>query len=335
MRTAVSVAALLLATWPAWAQTKQAPPAPAPAQPAARASQSQPAAPRQAVEVVARVGDSEVTADDVRAAVAQLDARQQAAVIRDPALLNQAVRGILANRLVLKEALTKKWDQRESVMAQLARLRERLLVESYLDMVSAPPENYPNDAEIKAVYESNLGAFLVPRRFRVAQIFVALAKDADKAAEDAARKKLDDAQKRIKQPNADFAAIARATSDDAASVQRDGEVGWIAEPDLRSEVRNQIIGLQKSGISDTIKLEDGWHIFKLLDTEASQTRPLADVKESLAQRMRAERAEGNRRSYLVELLRQTPPAVNELAIAKLFDTKDAAKADGAKSESAK
>ena len=75
-------------------------------------------------EVVARVGGSDVTAEELRAAIAVARARQQAAVARDPALLSQTVRAILANRLVLKEALSKKWDQQPAVVAQLARARK-------------------------------------------------------------------------------------------------------------------------------------------------------------------------------------------------------------------
>ena len=66
-------------------------------------------------EVIARVGGNDVTAEELRAAVASLDARSQAAVTRDPALLSQTVRALLANRLVLKEALSKKWDQQPAI----------------------------------------------------------------------------------------------------------------------------------------------------------------------------------------------------------------------------
>ena len=115
-------------------------------------------------EVIAQVGGSDVTAEELRAAVASLDARSQAAVARDPALLGQTVRAILANRLVLKEALSKKWDQQPAIVAQLARARENVIIESYLNSVSAPPENYPSEADIKSVYDANAGALLVPRR---------------------------------------------------------------------------------------------------------------------------------------------------------------------------
>ncbi len=302
---------------------RAAPPAATPA-PQAQSAPSAPApdtATLKGGEVVARVGGSDVTAEELRAAVALLDARSQAAMARDPALLSQTVRAILANRLVLKEALAKKWDQQPAVLAQIARARENLITESYLQSVTTPPESYPSDADIKSVYEANASAFLVPRRFKLAQIVVTVSKDADKTAEDAARKKLDEVLKKVKQPGADFAALARASSDDAASAERDGELGWLGEPDLRAEIRSQVSGLPKAGITEPIRLDDGWHILKLLDTEASRTRPLAEVRDSLVQRIRAERTEANRRAYVTELLKQAPPVVNEIALSKLFDGK--------------
>ena len=316
------------------AQTKTSPQATPRAAAPQPASSPQPAAtPRPATaaaedgsavkggEVIAQVGGNDITAEELRAAVAALDARSQAAVARDPALLGQTVRAILASRLVLKEALSKKWDQQPAIVAQLARARENLIIESYLNSVSVPPQNYPSEADIKSVYDANASALLVPRRFQLAQIVVTLAKDADKAAEDTARKKLDDVMKKLKQPGADFATLARSVSDDTTTAERNGEIGWVAEPDLRIEIRGQVVGLAKGAIGEPIRLDDGWHILKLLDTEASHTRPLSEVRDALAQRIRADRVEANRRAYMAELLKQTPPVVNEIALSKLLATK--------------
>lgn len=313
---------------PAPAAPARGQPAPATSGQAAAPAQPAPAAADNAAvkgsEIVARVGDSDVTAEEIRATIQLLDARQQAAMTRDPAALSQTVRAILANRLVLKEAMTKKWDQQPAIVAQLARARENVIVETYLQSVTSPPDSFPSEAEIKSVYESNASAFLVPRRFRLAQILVAVAKDADKTAQDAARKKLDDVASKLKQPNAEFGQVARSLSDDAPTAERDGEIGWLGEPDLRTEIRGQVTGLPKAGLTDPIRLDDGWHILKLLDTEASHTRPLVEVRDALVQRIRAERIEANRRAYVAELLKQTPPVVNEIALSKLLDSKSAA-----------
>jgi peptidylprolyl isomerase len=288
-----------------------APAAAAPAKPAA-------AAPAKSEgDVVARIGGEDVTVDEVRMYVAALGVREQVALARDPALLSQTLRLMLANRLVLKEAVTKKWADKAEVAAQLARIRESAVTESYLQSVSVPPANFPDEAALKEAYEANKTAFLVPRQFQLSQIFVALPADADKAAEDAARKKLTEVQAKLKQPNADFAALANEVSEqpDAA---RGGEIGWVPEDQVRPEIKTQVMGLAKGAVGEPVKLDDGWHIIKLLDTKASVMRTFEEVREALAQRLRAQQAEVLRRTYLARLLEQTPPAINELALGKIF-----------------
>jgi len=265
-------------------------------------------------DVIARVGDSNVSADELRAYVTALGARDQAALAKDPALLSQAVRMLLANRLVLQELVAKKWDQQPNVAAELDRVRENALVELYLQSVSVPPAGYPNDDEVQKVYDANRGSLLVPRQYQLSQIFIAAARDADKATDDKAKKKLDDIAKKLKAPGADFAAITGTDSDTPGS----GELGWLAESQIVPEIRSQIVGLAKGAVSEPVRLDDGWHILKLIDTKASYTRPLLEVRDQLAQQMRAERATMLRRAYLAELLKQHPPAINELALSKLL-----------------
>src|SRR5258708_22382544 len=89
--------------------------------------------------------------------------------------------------------------------------------------------------------------------------------------EGTARKKLDDVLK-AKQPGADFAALAHSVSDDAATAERDGEIGWVAEPDLRPEIRSQVIGLAKTAITDPVRLDNRWANLQMLDNRASASR---------------------------------------------------------------
>jgi peptidylprolyl isomerase len=305
----------------AQAPTKTTPLQTAPPPRAAVAKPSAPAPPpaegrEGASDVVARLGNIDVTADDVRAEIGRLGAREQEALVRDPALMSRTVRLLLANRLVLKEALAKKWDQQGAVAAQLERIREQAIIESYLQSVSAVPDAFPSDAQIQAVYESNMSAMLVPRQFRVAQIFVAAP---DKQGEDKVRRKLDQVQKKLQQPGADFAAVAAADSEDRVTAENGGELGWLADTQLRPEIRKEVIGLASGSISDPIRLDDGWHIIRLIDTKAAYTRPLAEVRDQIAQRIREERASANRRAYLAKLIEQSPPVINELALSRLLE----------------
>ncbi|MBV9563134.1 MAG: peptidyl-prolyl cis-trans isomerase [Bradyrhizobium sp.] len=310
---------------PAFAQT--APKAPA-AQPAAKpkapqttgaAQPNAPAAPpsptaagKAGDDVVARVGNINVSADEMRGYLTALGPRERAAIGQDPGLLSQAVRLQLANRLVLQELVAKKWDQQPNVAAQLDRLRENALVELYLQTVSVPPANYPSDDEVQQVYDANHNALLMPRQFQLTQIFVPAAKD-DKAAEDGAKKALDEIQRKLKAPGADFTAIAIENDSKTG-----GDLGWLVESQIRPEIRAQVMQLAKGVISEPIRLDDGFHILKLIDTKAAYTRPLAEVRDQLVQQMRSERAAALRRAYLGELLKQHPPVLNEFALSNLL-----------------
>ncbi|PDT74634.1 peptidylprolyl isomerase [Bradyrhizobium sp. C9] len=315
------------------AQAQTQAPAPRTVQAPVRKPQPQPAAQAQAAatpapvaaapkpvaapeNVIARVGDTNVSADDLRSYVAALAPREQAALAKDPATLSQAVRLLLANRLVLQEAVAKKWDQQPAVAAQLERAREGAVVELYLQSVSTPPANFPSEDDLQKVYEANRAAFLMPRQFQLSQIFVAAPKEGDKSAEDKAKLELDDLQRKLKAPGADFAAIARGDNNAAKDA---GDLGWVAENQIRPEIRNQVMGLAKNSMSEPIKLDDGWHIIKLIDTKASYTRTLPEVRDQLVLQIRSERSNMMRRAYLAELLKQHPPVLNELALSSLLD----------------
>jgi len=265
-------------------------------------------------EAVARVGGVDVSGAELRAYLDSLGAQEKAAIAKDPALLTPVVRSYLARQAVLKEARAKKWDQEPSTKAQLDRLRDQALAELYLDSVSQPPASYPSDAEVQAAYDANQAAFQVPRQFRIAQIFVAARKG--EPGEDAARKGVELAKK-LERKGADFAALAASESDDKAAGARGGEIGWLAEGQIVPGIRATVTGLAPGAVSAPVRLDDGWHVVKLLETKAAFTRTLAEVRGAVAAQLRAERAQANRQAFLAKLLEQNPPAINELALSKL------------------
>jgi len=299
---------------PAQPAAKAKPKAAAPAQPVAPVKQTD----AQEGEIVARVGDRDVTTTEVKAFLAGIGVEQREALAKEPALMSRALRVMLANQLVLKEATEKKWQDQPVVAAQLAKLRDNAILESYLQSVSTPPADYPDEAEVQKTYEANKLALLVPRRFHLAQIFVALPDGSDKAAEDQAGKKVADIQTKLKQPKADFAAIVKESSTQADAAENGGDLGWVAETQLLPEIKTRVMGMANGSVSEPIKLADGFHIVKLIDTKAADTAPLAEVREALVQRIRAQRAELLRRTYLARVLEQNPPAINELALSKVL-----------------
>lgn len=270
--------------------------------------------------VLGRIGQHEIKVEDVRAFLANLTPTQSEAVSRDPALLNQLVRSFLVQKIVLKEALEKKWDEQPAVADQLARIRESTLTDSYLQSLCKPADSYPGEAELKAAYDATKAAMLVPRSFRIAQIFVSDPKNAaDKAASAKAKEKLDAIQKQLRGPGADFSAIASTGSEERESAARGGEIGWIAETQIQPEIREHLPKLELNATSEPLRLDDGWHIIKVLDAREAYTPTLEQVRGRLTEQLRAEKLRANTQEYLAKLLLDHPIAINELLLSKVLD----------------
>ncbi len=121
----------------------------------------------------------------------------------DPEAMTRAIRALLANQLVLSEAVASRWDQQPAVARQLQQLRDNAVVQTYLQSKSMPPQDFPGEADLQAAYDANKSSFLIPRQYLVAQIFIAVPKDADKAAQDKAKARIDEVAQKLKQPGAD------------------------------------------------------------------------------------------------------------------------------------
>ena len=276
-----------------------------------------PASQASAADVLARVGDREVRLEDLSALLETLGPAERAMVRENPAVMARLVRSHLLRQVVLREARAAKFDERSEVRVELARARDEALIDLYLRSVARVPDDFPSEAELQAAYEANKSAFLEPRQYHLAQIFIEKPQG-DAAAEREARDRLDQARKTLNAGGGDFAAVARAYSDNEAEAEKGGDVGWLYASQIVPQIRDIASGLAEGAVSEPVLLDGGWHIIKLLDTEPAGTRPLAEVKEPLSDRLRQERALVSREAYLSELLRRNPIVIDAAALSELI-----------------
>jgi len=269
--------------------------------------------------VIAQVGESEVRAEDIKPLLDKLPLKDQLALAHDPSALNELVRSFIVQQLVYKEAVAKKWEQQPQVAAQLERLRQQAVTQTYLQALATPPADFPSDADLQTAYEilKKKDALQVPKQLHLAQIYIAAPKGIDKAAEDKAQAKLDAVQKALK--GGDFAAVAKAQSEEAASAVRGGDLGWLAENQIQPEIKAQVAQLSKGAISDPIRLNDGWHLIRLIDVKDPYIATLDEVKAPLTNELRSQRAQAISKAYLAQLLKQNPVTLNEIAVSKLIE----------------
>ena len=68
-------------------------------------------------------------------------------------------------------------------------------------------------------------------------------------------------------------------------------------------------------------MNDGWHVVKVLEVKDPYTATLDEVKGSLANELRNQRAQVLAKAYLAKLLQQYPVTLNEIAVSKLVNPK--------------
>ena len=274
---------------------------------------------RAADDVIARVGDQEIKATQVTPYLENLSESDRAALLKNPAALSQAVRTLILQQILLKEAIATGWDKTPEVAEQLDRLRQGAIAETYLQSIAKVPEGYPSEEEIKTVYEARKSDLQVPTQIRLAQIFIAAPKDAPKDAQDKAKTRIDEVAKAVKA--GDFAAVARDKSEERETASRGGEVGWLAETQIQPEIRSKVTSLSKGSVTEPIRLGDGWYVVKVLEVKEAHIATLDEVKDQLVKLLRTERARANREAYLAKLQQQSPIALDELGLSKLLGNK--------------
>ena len=267
--------------------------------------------------VVARMGDVELRADELRSIVDSLPPEAKVQLATAPQELARIIRLEVLRRALAAEARGKGWDKRPEVVTQMERAREQMLVATYMNSVARPPEGFPSDTEVKAAYDQNAASFAVPKQYRISQLFVLVPADGDKAAVTKAQAKAADLATKAKAKGADFNALAKGASEHAESASKGGDMGWVAENALIPELRDSVSRLAKGEIAGPIKSPQGWHVVRLDDVREKSTRPLAEVRDQIASAMRMRKAQETEQAYLTFMTNKTPVSINEAELAKL------------------
>jgi parvulin-like peptidyl-prolyl isomerase len=257
-------------------------------------------------DVLGKIGTIQLTTTEAREAIAGLEASGDAPLSKDPAAIGQYVRALLIQRLVIQQAEEKAFDKEPDVISRLVRARESALSEAYLQSNSTPPAEYPSAEEIKEAYEAAKPSLLLPRAYRLAQIHT---------KEEAA---IRTAHKEASAKGADFKVIASTRSEEKASAANGGEIGWLTEDQIQQDIRELLPKLKDGGISAPVKLRDGWHIIKRVETREPATATLEQVKPQLTARLRAERARQLRSAFIAKLIEDHPLAINEIELSRIL-----------------
>ena len=267
--------------------------------------------------VAGRMGGVEVKTADLRRIIDAQPAqvkKQVAGAIGD---LDRLVRSELIRQALLNEAKAKGVDKKPDVALMMERARDQALLQAYMSEIARPPSGFPSDDDIKQAYESNKAALAVPAEFNLAQIFVALADNADKTAVTAATKKAADLAAKAQAKGVDFAKLAREQSEQKETAAKGGDLGWLPENQIIPEIRAAVSRIEKGEVTGPIRSGSGFHIVKLLDKKPASTRTLAEVRDTIVNQMRLRRAQEIERNYIDGMVSRSQVTINQNELSKL------------------
>jgi parvulin-like peptidyl-prolyl isomerase len=267
--------------------------------------------------VVAEAGDVKITAADISKIIAAANPDVRAKLATNPALLERLVRTQLVQALLLNEAHEKQWDSKPNIAFLAQQARDTAIANSYLASLVSIPADYPSDADVQAAFDAQKGRLMLPKQYHLAQIFIAVPQNAPANLDADTKKRITMLRQQLIKPHADFASAARKESDDKASAQSGGDLGWMADDRLRPPVREAVLTLQPGVISEPLRMEDGWHLVTLLGTKPAAPATLADVRPQLVQALRKQKMADAEREVMENLLKRDPIRLNEIELQKV------------------
>ncbi|MEG9532233.1 SurA N-terminal domain-containing protein [Mannheimia indoligenes] len=131
------------------------------------------------------------------------------------------------------------------------------------------------DEQIQTYYDRNKGDYVTKGEAHLAHIQVATEAEAQAVEQELKN-------------GADFATAAKAKSADTLSANNGGDLGWAKAGTFPKAFEDAVANLEAGQVSNLVKVDNAYHIIKVLERKPEQAIELAQVKDKIAQTIRQE-----------------------------------------------
>ena len=170
--------------------------------------------------------------------------------------------------------------------AEFTQPERRRVLAAILPAASVPAPAV-TDADIEAAYKARQSQFEQPARTKVSHVLIKVPAVGGSAAEDQAKARAETALARIR-GGADFAQVAKETSEDPSTASRGGDLGLIAAGELVPEVDKAIQSLKPGELGGPIRSPFGFHVLKVFEVVPGSRKELKEVAPTLRATLAAE-----------------------------------------------
>ena len=186
---------------------------------------------------------------------------------------------------------------------------------------SALPAPVIDEALLRKRYQEQSTKYSTAEQRSVSHILVQVAADASEADKKAAEARANKLAAEARAPGADFAALAKANSDDAGSKDKGGDLGLMAKGSLPGPFEDAAFAMQAGEVRGPVKSDFGWHVIKVNEIRTGNQQPFEAVRAQLETELQVterERAYNELSGKLVDAVYKNPsslePAANALGL---------------------
>jgi peptidylprolyl isomerase len=266
---------------------------------------------------VARLGNQQVSPEELQALLAAVPEQTREKLRGDRQALERWIRARLAEKAVLEQAEAQGWAQCPEVQRQTRAATEQIVFRDYLQSVSQVPADYPGAADLQQAYDAGKANWMTPALYRVSQIFLAVA---DAQSLEAVRKQATELSKKAQAAPGEFAALATQYSQDRVTAERGGDSGLQPLQQLVPQVRGAVARLKVGAVSEPLQSAAGFHVIKLTEQQPARTATLDELRDQLTQALRAQRQEQIAQAYLDGMLTSATLSIDGAELNKALET---------------
>ena len=154
------------------------------------------------------------------------------------------------------------------------------------------------DSEVQSYYDRHMKSANI--QVRASHIFIAIPEDADNATV-LEREKLAKSLLARAQGGEDFVKLAKEYSEDAGTRAEGGDLGFIGRDILPKPMEELVFSMRVGDIRGPVRADRGFHVIKLADKRAKDTKPFAEVQDDIRVRLRQREMERQTKIYLSDL----------------------------------
>jgi len=144
-----------------------------------------------------------------------------------------------------------------------------------------------DEETLRKRYDEQRARYVEPEQRLASHVLVRVPENADADAQRQAQERAAEIAANARAEGADFAAIARESSEDPGSKATGGDLGWLEPGVTDPAFETALFALEAGAISEPVKSSEGWHVIQLREIRAGKERSFDEVRPELEQEFQA------------------------------------------------